>query len=247
MSRPTRSSRWRSRPRRWSRRRTAANKRGRGVGFATWWRVDDRLEIPLWGCVELVSLCGTNSTRPLLHWSFVFVCARGRALRARSWSTSASIRDSLVRRRPSTVSFMPDTERAHKITTRPSHKHVRVEGSDGTVLAETDRAVELDETGLPTRFYIPRDDVRTELLESTATTSHCPFKGDATYFSAPGAKDAFWVYEQPVGGGSRAGHRPACAVARPRRGHRRRRASELDPRTLLRRSATRADERREEH
>ena len=29
------------------------------------------------------------------------------------------------------------------------------------------------------------------------TTSHCPFKGDATYFSAPGAKDAFWVYENP--------------------------------------------------
>jgi len=92
---------------------------------------------------------------------------------------------------------MPETKRAHKITTRPSHSHVRVELDDGTVVAETDRAVELDETGLPTRYYIPRDDVRTELLESSPTTSHCPFKGDATYFSAPGAKDAFWVYENP--------------------------------------------------
>ena len=92
---------------------------------------------------------------------------------------------------------MPFTKRAHKITTRPSHKHVRVTGADGTVLAETDRAVELDETGLPTRYYIPRDDVRMELLEPTDTTSHCPFKGDASYFSAPGAKDAFWVYENP--------------------------------------------------
>jgi Domain of unknown function (DUF427) len=35
------------------------------------------------------------------------------------------------------------------------------------------------------------------LLEASETTSHCPFKGDATYFSAPGAKDAFWVYEAP--------------------------------------------------
>jgi uncharacterized protein (DUF427 family) len=85
---------------------------------------------------------------------------------------------------------------AHRISTRPSTKHVRVE-LDGQVLAESDRAVELDETGLPTRYYLPRDDVRTELLTPTDTTSHCPFKGDATYFSVPGADDAFWVYEAP--------------------------------------------------
>jgi uncharacterized protein (DUF427 family) len=85
---------------------------------------------------------------------------------------------------------------AHKITTSPSTRHVRVE-SGGQVLAESDRAVELEETGLPTRFYLPREDVRTDLLSPTDTMSHCPFKGDATYFSAPGAKDAFWVYENP--------------------------------------------------
>jgi uncharacterized protein (DUF427 family) len=85
---------------------------------------------------------------------------------------------------------------AHRITTRPSTAHVRVE-RDGQVLAESDRAVELDESGLPTRYYLPREDVRMELLTPTDTTSHCPFKGDATYFSAPGAKDAFWVYEAP--------------------------------------------------
>jgi uncharacterized protein (DUF427 family) len=84
----------------------------------------------------------------------------------------------------------------HRISTRPSTKHVRVE-HDGQVLAESDRAVELDETGLPTRYYLPREDVRMDLLTPTDTTSHCPFKGDATYFSAPGAKDAFWVYEAP--------------------------------------------------
>ena len=85
---------------------------------------------------------------------------------------------------------------AHRITTRPSTRHVRVE-RDGQVLAESDRAVELDETRLPTRYYLPREDVRTELLEPSETKSHCPFKGDATYFSAGDAKDAFWIYESP--------------------------------------------------
>ena len=85
---------------------------------------------------------------------------------------------------------------AHRVTTRPFAGTVRVrwEGQD---LATSSRAVALDETGLPTRYYLPREDVRTHLLEPSATTSHCPFKGDATYYSAPGAKDAFWVYESP--------------------------------------------------
>jgi uncharacterized protein (DUF427 family) len=85
---------------------------------------------------------------------------------------------------------------AHRITTSPFTGTVRVE-RDGEVLAASDRAVALEETGLPTRYYLPREDVRTDLLETSSTTSHCPFKGDATYFSAPGAKDAFWVYESP--------------------------------------------------
>jgi uncharacterized protein (DUF427 family) len=84
----------------------------------------------------------------------------------------------------------------HRISTRPSRRHVRVE-RDGQVLADSHRAVELEETGLPTRYYLPREDVRTDLLTPSDTTTHCPFKGDATYFSAPGADDAFWVYEDP--------------------------------------------------
>ena len=85
---------------------------------------------------------------------------------------------------------------AHRISTNASERHIRVE-HDGQVLAESDRAIELHETGLPTRYYLPREDVRMELLTPTDTTSHCPFKGDASYFSAPGATDAFWVYENP--------------------------------------------------
>ena len=76
---------------------------------------------------------------------------------------------------------------AHRITTHPFTGHVRVE-RDGQVLAASDRAIALDETGLPTRYYLPREDVRMDLLTPSETTSHCPFKGDATYFSAPGAQ-----------------------------------------------------------
>jgi uncharacterized protein (DUF427 family) len=85
---------------------------------------------------------------------------------------------------------------AHRITTHPAEHSIRVE-LDGRVLAESDRAVALEETGLPTRYYLPRDDVRTDLLEPSDTTSHCPFKGDATYYSVDGTEDAFWVYEAP--------------------------------------------------
>ena len=67
----------------------------------------------------------------------------------------------------------------------------------GEVLADSRRAIALEETGHRTRYYLPREDVRMELLTPSGTTSHCRFKGDATYFSAAGAKDAFWVYEAP--------------------------------------------------
>ena len=99
---------------------------------------------------------------------------------------------------------------AHRISTNPSEHHVRVE-SNGQVLAESDRATELHETGLPTRFYLPREDVRMELLTPTDTTSHCPFKGDASYFSAPDAEDAFWVYENP----SEADAKPIAGLLAP--------------------------------
>ena len=88
---------------------------------------------------------------------------------------------------------------AHRITTRRTDDHVVVE-HDGVVLAETRNPLVLSEQGLPDRFYLDPADVRIELLEPSTTTSHCPFKGDASYYSAPGARDAFWVYEQPIDG-----------------------------------------------
>lgn len=86
--------------------------------------------------------------------------------------------------------------RAHRITTRKGSEHVVVRAA-GDVVAESRRPLVLSERGLPDRYYLPREDVRMDVLEPSDTTSHCPFKGDASYFSAPGAADAFWVYEAP--------------------------------------------------
>jgi uncharacterized protein (DUF427 family) len=84
----------------------------------------------------------------------------------------------------------------HRIEIRPSTSRVRVE-HDGQVLAESDRALELHEGRIPVRYYLPPEDVRMDLLEPSGTTSHCPFKGDATYYSVADVEDAFWVYEDP--------------------------------------------------
>ena len=84
----------------------------------------------------------------------------------------------------------------HRITTRRSDEHVVVRDGD-VVLADSRRPLVLSEQGLPDRYYLPREDVRMDLLEPSTTTSHCPFKGDASYYSAPNTADAFWVYEEP--------------------------------------------------
>lgn len=83
----------------------------------------------------------------------------------------------------------------HTISTHAAEGTVRVE-HDGRVLAESTRALALEETGIATRYYLPREDVSAELLPSD-TQSRCPFKGDASYASIDGVQDAFWVYEDP--------------------------------------------------
>ncbi|MEV6109781.1 DUF427 domain-containing protein [Streptomyces sp. NPDC051940] len=84
----------------------------------------------------------------------------------------------------------------HTITIDESTVHVRVV-RDGTVLAESRRPLLLRETGCPDRYYLPADDVRTELLEPSDSSTYCPFKGDASYWSVPGAKDLVWAYLEP--------------------------------------------------
>ncbi|WUW21419.1 DUF427 domain-containing protein [Streptomyces sp. NBC_01463] len=86
--------------------------------------------------------------------------------------------------------------RGHLITVEPSADHVRVV-RDGVLLAESSRPLVLRETGCPVRYYLPPDDVRTELLTASGTRTHCPFKGDASYWSRPEAADLVWAYPEP--------------------------------------------------
>ncbi|MCT7352904.1 DUF427 domain-containing protein [Streptomyces sp. 15-116A] len=84
----------------------------------------------------------------------------------------------------------------HRITVERSNRHVRVRHGE-QVLAESDRALLLRETGCPDRYYIPPEDVRLDLLTPSETHTYCPFKGTASYWSLPGSADLVWAYPDP--------------------------------------------------
>jgi uncharacterized protein (DUF427 family) len=88
---------------------------------------------------------------------------------------------------------------AHRLEIFAADRRVRVR-YDGVELADSRRSVVLKEGKLPTRYYLPREDVRMDLLTPSDSTSHCPFKGDASYWSVPGVDDAAWIYETPIPG-----------------------------------------------
>jgi uncharacterized protein (DUF427 family) len=91
----------------------------------------------------------------------------------------------------------------HTVTTAPTDARVEVR-IDGTVVAESSRAVALEETGLPTRYYLPVDDVRTEMFRETSFNTTCPFKGEASYWTAEidgNSHDGIvWSYLTPIDG-----------------------------------------------
>jgi uncharacterized protein (DUF427 family) len=88
----------------------------------------------------------------------------------------------------------------HPITIEPNPKRVVVRFA-GQIVAKSDRALALREAQYPVVQYIPRADVDMSLLTRTDHSTHCPFKGDASYFSirAGGreAANAIWSYEAP--------------------------------------------------
>ena len=92
-----------------------------------------------------------------------------------------------------------DVSHAHRIRIERATAHVRV-SRDGVELANSKRPVVLHEGSLPARYYLPPDDVRMELLQPSSATSHCPFKGDATYWSMEDAADIAWTYPTPIAG-----------------------------------------------
>jgi uncharacterized protein (DUF427 family) len=82
-----------------------------------------------------------------------------------------------------------------------SSRHVKV-ALNGTVLADSIRAVVVYETNLPARWYIPKHDIRTEVLEASSLRSTCAYKGHASYYSVAGAgeagRDIAWTYPEPL-------------------------------------------------
>ena len=92
----------------------------------------------------------------------------------------------------------PSTE--HPITIEPTRGRVVVRVGD-TVVANSGQALTLQESTYPAVQYIPLSDVDQSLLRRTDTSTYCPFKGDASYYSVQTpdgtATDAIWTYEQP--------------------------------------------------
>jgi len=88
----------------------------------------------------------------------------------------------------------------HPITITPSHDHVRVM-LNGHAVADTKRALVLQEAAYKPVFYIPREDAQLALLEKTTHGTHCLYKGDASYYTIKAggriAENAIWSYEQP--------------------------------------------------
>ncbi|MBX9699586.1 MAG: DUF427 domain-containing protein [Acetobacteraceae bacterium] len=88
----------------------------------------------------------------------------------------------------------------HPITIAPNPQRVRVM-LGGVVVAESTRALTLREASYPPVQYIPRADADMALLARTAHATHCPYKGDASYYSITAggkrAENAVWSYEAP--------------------------------------------------
>jgi uncharacterized protein (DUF427 family) len=88
-----------------------------------------------------------------------------------------------------------------RVRLEPNQRRVRVVFG-GEVVADSSRTLYLFETGHLPVYYFPRDDVRFELLEPTAHHTHCPYKGDASYFTVVAGgqqyENAVWAYPDPI-------------------------------------------------
>jgi uncharacterized protein (DUF427 family) len=97
--------------------------------------------------------------------------------------------------------FAWDGAPAHRILFEPYPRRMRALVGDRVVL-DSVRGQLLYETGILPRLYVPLDDFDADLLERTSTSTHCPFKGDASYWTIRVGdrvlEDAVWAYEQPL-------------------------------------------------
>ena len=88
----------------------------------------------------------------------------------------------------------------HKVIERHLADRMQV-AVNGAIVGDSSDVIEVAEDGNPVRYYFPRGDVKMDLLERSATTTRCPFTGEARYFNLHvGGKtlnDAVWTYEDP--------------------------------------------------
>jgi uncharacterized protein (DUF427 family) len=88
----------------------------------------------------------------------------------------------------------------HNVREKHLEQRIRVR-ANGQIVAESHDVIKVDEDGQPARYYFPRTDVSMTMLERSNTTTECPFKGKARYFSLiVGDRklgDAAWSYEDP--------------------------------------------------
>jgi uncharacterized protein (DUF427 family) len=104
--------------------------------------------------------------------------------------------------------LMPDTNPApgfvrqpeRRMDYQPAGRRVRVV-FNGEIVADSANAIALQEEDYPVAYYLPQSDVQMDLAKRTDRSSHCPFKGDASYWSlrvlGKSAENAVWSYENP--------------------------------------------------
>ncbi|HEY7068433.1 MAG TPA: DUF427 domain-containing protein [Chloroflexota bacterium] len=89
----------------------------------------------------------------------------------------------------------------HRVDVMESTRQVRI-AINGQTIADTRRPRLLFETTHPTRYYVPREDVRMDLLTRTDKHTRCPYKGEASYWTAKAGDvelpDIVWSYEDPI-------------------------------------------------
>jgi uncharacterized protein (DUF427 family) len=109
--------------------------------------------------------------------------------------------------------------RDHPITIEPAGHRITVRVGD-KVVADTTAALTLNEAGYRPVHYIPIGDVDQTLLRSSPTSTYCPYKGDASYYSIAGPdgviEDAIWTYEHPYAAVEAITGRPAFYADRVR-------------------------------
>jgi uncharacterized protein (DUF427 family) len=92
--------------------------------------------------------------------------------------------------------FVHPRDPYHRVDIVPSSRTVRI-SLDGVVLAHSSRPLAVFETGLPTRWYLPKDDIA-ETVEASSRSTACPYKGTASYWTVGGTEDVAWSYEDPI-------------------------------------------------